>query len=1752
MTAPKSYKDPAWDKAEQEAAAKTGVPVELLAAIRLKGERSNADQVSPKGAKGVYQFMPETERLFFKKYGVSAYSTDPVEQATAAAYHLKESYDRTKDWGKAAAGFNGGLKGEKNPRFTQETSEYYDRVVGALPVGLRGPNAEPDPTGTTRRGVPSYDDFMAGRTTGPTGGTGTDARSKVVPAVAFRSRDDDREVQAAIQGVNQEQQAKQAKADAQSWITADGIYDRDSTVGAFYSDMVAPLFKNYDRSTVQADPAYLASVGADSSVAFAGVPNPNHDEQADLLSARSAADRDAIRARLLTKREDEAVMANASTFGALAAGLVTGGLDPFNWVAGIGAAKAFYAAGRGAIALANRGRRGAAVVASAGENALGSVAYEAARGLAGEHQTVADYALAGATGMLPSLLSVPGLSRAASEYHARVNEAVLAKQEVYLRRAAETLGEDAEPVAVRKLAAELEHEDAMATLAATRTRDNKIVAPDLENPEVQAGLKGGETPGAELPAWPEAGRRHNTYEQAAEKYGVTVEIPKAGVGLDAKLGHMAEWRKAQAHAQALVDRYIPGTRIGLQGASDELGAALQLADGSHVIFLQDAADLGTLTHEVGHVVFNTLADKLPEELRLRMREEVAAWGKRLEEDAPRAMRERLGVGRLDTLPETSVLRKTAEGKLDYAGMEAAVKASADDPVAYMAYFRSLDEYGAEQLLKHTEDMLARGKMPNPGVMTQMIQLIRSLVDLFRKAKEEGTLGASPAWAEFFERAAKGEFRETGPQGMVDVESPEFKRWFGDSKIVDADGNPLPLYHGTKHVDGAIDTLRADRNGLIFASKDPAFAEDYAYLGLDGTETFGPVYKVYARAVRPFSLEDKDALGELIAALRGESPTSAEALEDAAQLKKGEDTWQVLERPDVVASIKRLGYDGIWMKEGGSDNLAVMSPEQLKSAVGNTGEFAGTDLHRMANVNTTDTRFGLTALSGADATTSMRRKALRNLIEYCEQEMKANPIDKDKTKTIMKNSLFNMATPGLQLALSDHPVAQWASRHLVENTMGGSGRYVTAAIRKAQYELEFVGAGNNIMDQAFASWKARQGVGLAQGTANDMFKGDLLDAFDRKVYAEIENRRWGKPTSQDPDVIRAADAQQVQYERMLRAQKDNKTVGWAILPDDSVGYISHIFNAGKLGNTSNTRRETMRTIIRDQMVDILGFDREFADKLSGDYMNHARTNANGGHEIPANVLDPHAAEYIRQAAQAAGMTETEIHALGKKLSAGGPSHTKKRLNLDLTREYTDAEGTFTLMDMMNTDVRSLLKNQARRVAGEVAVTQQGVHGSAGLKLMEEALHYTENGKVDTEAVRAFQQVSAELLGRPYGDKMPTLAEGAMTVNAAASLGQMVIPQITETLNMATILGLTSTLKGAVSLPRMIGEVRRLARGEKVDGLLSSMEVPGGEFGMNDYRLVSRWDSPSAMYDTVGRDQLGVADKLIRAAGHNLGKLTFHRLVQAAQVRASAEQITQKALKYIRDGVQDKALADMGISPELAARIKAELPRIAKFDAAGNTVSLDMHKAGDIEAAEQFISAVHRGNGQIIQRAYVGEIGPWQHKTLGKILTQFRTFPITAMEKQWGRQRGLHGAARAMGLVVAVAPFAVPIYLAKVALNAVGRDDPDAYIDRMTTPLALAKGTMNYLGMLGLATDVLDGVTATPVLGTAIKEATGSDDNKRPGTAGGLGSIIPIVGRADRTLQALQGQGGAKALAQSLPFSNTPYVAPFVNALPTDWE
>ncbi len=92
--------------------------------------------------------------------------------------------------------------------------------------------------------------------------------------------------------------------------------------------------------------------------------------------------------------------------------------------------------------------------------------------------------------------------------------------------------------------------------------------------------------------------------------------------------------------------------------------------------------------------------------------------------------------------------------------------------------------------------------------------------LFQSAN---TAGADSA--EFSD--AKKEWEEKG------TDSKYFKNWFGDSKVVDEDGNPLVVYHGTADIIEAFDeryggeTTANNEYGAFFFANDKEIAEDYS-------------------------------------------------------------------------------------------------------------------------------------------------------------------------------------------------------------------------------------------------------------------------------------------------------------------------------------------------------------------------------------------------------------------------------------------------------------------------------------------------------------------------------------------------------------------------------------------------------------------------------------------------------------------------------------------------------------------------------------------------------------------------------------------------------------------------------------------------------------------------------------------------------------------------------------------------------------
>ena len=803
------------------------------------------------------------------------------------------------------------------------------------------------------------------------------------------------------------------------------------------------------------------------------------------------------------------------------------------------------------------------------------------------------------------------------------------------------------------------------------------------------------------------------------------------------------------------------------------------------------------------------------------------------------------------------------------------------------------------------------------------------------------------------------------------------------------------------------------------------------------------------------------------------------------------------------------------------DASLTIPEATSKAAAPVGTPSAFDVAHGLDVLPTDTPLARAEL-----------KIMRKLIQDAEAWDKANPVDPERVRTIM--SKVGMATPGTILAMSSNPLARMLSGTLVEHSMGGNGRRSTVSIRTVMREREFLG--NSLVDYGnfYTMWRDRDGK--LQGVADDMLKMQKRQEFDKLVAMEREARWHGGSHSTDQAVLRAADALDDVYTKLRDAQVSAKTPGWARLPDSSRGYAPRIMNKGMFLSMTVEQERGLLDVLSNQLQQLEGFDKDFSDQFARKYLDHARTNANGGHEIPANIVDPSAAEYVRQAMVGMGLTAEQIQAYAGRLAAGAPSHTKARLELDLNADVPLANGTtMKLMDLFDTDQVQLLRRQARKVAGEVSLVEQGIMGRQGLRVIRKALELdpASRGADQAEVMKAFDQAAAEITGTPFGDQLPETMESLMTLVASSRLGGMGFTQLLEQMNVGIGLGVIEAARTTGMIPRMIREIRASVRGGRVDNpILSGVEVPGAEFGTAGYKMQMMLDSPSQVFDTYNHKSASSASRLIRAAGHSMRIVSMHRAIEGAQRRAVAERLTVLMAKAIAGGRTNKVLADIGLTDSLLSRLAPDIGQAATYNG-GRLAAFDVTKFADAAAGSEFVAAVHRGVGQLIQEAMPGEVLGVQHSSIGKVLTQFRTYPLVAMEKQWGRQRAMHGAAGVLARATAVAPLALLVHGARVQLAALGRPDAEEYIQKQFTPLALGRATTSYMSVLGLFPDIVDGLSA--VAPDAWVEALG--DDRRGGK--GLGSAIPAIGYLNDGGKVLADKDPAAAM-RLMPMSNIPHL------------
>lgn len=171
-----------------------------------------------------------------------------------------------------------------------------------------------------------------------------------------------------------------------------------------------------------------------------------------------------------------------------------------------------------------------------------------------------------------------------------------------------------------------------------------------------------------------------------------------------------------------------------------------------------------------------------------------------------------------------------------------------------------------------------------------------------------------------------------------TQTPEFKRWFGDSKVVDSEGRPLVVYHGTHSDVQAFtgDKVKArfpNSEGFYFASS-PFHASVYADSINNAAEGFDPT----SRFSKP-AAEGGNVMPAYVSLQNPKLITVSEwgTLESAVDGDGGA----------RVRAARAAGHDGVIVTRKAGDDydgqlVIAFRPEQIKSAIGNSGAFDPTN------------------------------------------------------------------------------------------------------------------------------------------------------------------------------------------------------------------------------------------------------------------------------------------------------------------------------------------------------------------------------------------------------------------------------------------------------------------------------------------------------------------------------------------------------------------------------------------------------------------------------------------------------------------------------------------------------------------------------------------------------------------------------------------------------------------------------------------
>lgn len=737
----------------------------------------------------------------------------------------------------------------------------------------------------------------------------------------------------------------------------------------------------------------------------------------------------------------------------------------------------------------------------------------------------------------------------------------------------------------------------------------------------------------------------------------------------------------------------------------------------------------------------------------------------------------------------------------------------------------------------------------------------------------------------------------------------------------------------------------------------------------------------------------------------------------------------------------------------------------------------------------------------------------------------------------------------QLNKSDNMQVRQLADILIKDAVQKSDHYAQAeAASETKKHYQRVLGGNFHIEARDAFTEARKKLGLNWWQAGKHVD-DFYKSAGRLARGDVDVLTEGHNATISQELQRVATKMQEVYGTMLDEAQRAGVTGAKDVPANEF-YVNRVWDIPRMTELAMHLDEKFGVGKgKDALVDLI----ESALRIPVKVQPHASLAANAlsnrqvaesflgavkriehQHAVNDMVFGANDASVLRRELGNSGLSSREVESIittmfeekaGTSDSAQAP-RLKFRFNLDEKTKIDLPDGSvLKLSDLFENDARVLVDRYLNTMAGHTALAKRGItdKNAWAARIREvtadhEANSFTRDGTKFAKELTVLQDMYDHITGRPMSNQTFGTADRVLgTVRAlarASYLGQLGFTAAMELTHAASL----ATFRSAwVHMPVLRGLVQSARAGMK----------PGEEL-LKDIRLMLGFATEHAasyarqheLTDFSYDKSLTRFENFANRASHMTDAMSGNNFMTSWSRGLAAKFMVQKYADFATgakalDEKWIRRLVGNGIDRDNIKDVLAALKDHTEFDnGVVSGIKWEDWSAKDPDTYGQFRTAITREVRDAIQDHDIGETWHFQHSTIGKILTELRSFALAAHSKQF--VKGLH-YKDSQTLAVWTTSFVTQAlgYIVQTSLN-FGHSSSE--LDKRLTAERIARASVARMNVAGIAPMIFDSFVAKPFAPALTLSGSGMTNNTDNRSLFSTPSSM-LAGKALSTFQAV---------------------------------